>query len=257
MKKLFTFITIVIASSMAKAELQLHSMYCSSKNLTLNLSFVANQNVAEATEPNAKGVFVFRARTSEGKRFLGREKITLNADLALDSYPFDTSLIAYTKGRARMNFNSREEMLAYLDINKPAIYFYIGKDPEVNAQVSFINPSGRSDDGRKINWSHCEFEYEDSKTLKTTETLSSYPEQKLEMTANCPRSMKEENELILEKGPVFTQQGRMDYCLMKVLNRSLARTGKTATSMNQADLKSLVYDEMAAAMKADLFERHK
>lgn len=248
MKPLFTFIAVLGSALSASAQLELHTLRCSSNSLTMDMAFVASSALPEATAPNAKALLVVRARNAAGQSLLGgRRSQESQAYLALERSSKYESLRAY--GRSRLNFylQTKQDLEAELTVNRPAFYYYLGDPTGLEQQVSYVN-------GHRVNWSQCAFD--SSQAVSVRGQIQSFSVKTLKAAISCPAANSQaENTLIMEKGAIYQETGVMDVCLNKVLNRELSYRGKNTKTINRDELKDYVSDLSAATMKGEFFEK--
>src|SRR5690606_741451 len=151
MKRLLMLFSILGLSGTAFAQIELHSMRCSSKDLTLEAYVKKSPEVADFDLPNAKGVLKFTALTQDGKALLGNKTEVVKAqDFALELWATGNYLISYSdNGQAFLYMDTREELDLYLDALQPNLYFYQGPQKGVNGMTSFIQ-------GQRFEWESCE-----------------------------------------------------------------------------------------------------
>jgi hypothetical protein len=252
MRRYFILLIITLMGFSAEASLELHSLRCSSNNLTLDLYFVANQNVPEATSPNAKGLFIFRVRNRQGVSQLnGRAEIKEFGYLAFENWAKGTSLRSYpmeNKRLKRMNLNilSKAELKGHLSTNKPLLYYYIGSPEELSAEISFAG-------GNKIKWDSCEIDYDNSMDVDDYDDLADYPFVKLKQLSYCPLpKSRQENSYIMSQGQRYRRQEIKDFCLNKILNRELNLQGKNTRTLDREKIDAALVDLMEKAAKTEL-----
>lgn len=251
MRYFLTVLFITAVSLVAHAGLELHTLRCSSNNLTLDLIFVANQNVAEATSPNAKGVFSFKANDERGYEILGGRSLIEYGYLAFENWPKGTSLRSYTienKNLKRMNLNilSRSQLQSDLSKNKPLLYYYIGSPESLSEEVSFPRQ-------KQVRWQSCEIDYDNSMDLEGSDDLASFSFDQLRQFLNCPRAgSREENSLIMSHGQAYRRQRPMSFCLNRIVNREVTKLGKSTRQMDREKIDAVVVELMEKASKSEL-----
>jgi hypothetical protein len=248
MSRACTFILALLVTNQVWAGLELHSVRCSSKNLTLDLTFVAdNQNVPGATvqEANAKGYFFFRSRDNRGTQILGgRTERAFEKLMGVETGL--STVLAYGKTDTKLIY-TRDDLNSYLREAHPMIYLFEGKIVGENDKLEEINEIVSYLNGHKIKWQKCNFDWKSMMTIKKKFTIRSYPVQKLMDMLTCPRWGTERGYRLLETaGEEYIRTGDMDdYCLNKLLNENLDRRGKSTQSFKVDELKKIIGYMMA------------
>jgi hypothetical protein len=242
MQKIFTFIAALLAVSTSFADLELQSLRCSTKNLTLRMALVSDTEGAGLSVQNAKGYLVFTARDTEGQKILRDKTVEKVAQLATETWS-NKFLIRSFSGRTVSPLNSRSDLIRYLSQEVPLIYYFNDTPQELRGMVSYVK-------GQRIIWSECTPELENQTEITTNQTVASFPISKLRDYVYCPANREKEKEIIMSKGAAFLRDGKEDFCLTKILNRHLSLRGKTTKTMNLDELKGFVSDLRVSIMNA-------
>jgi hypothetical protein len=249
MNHTLTLISILVLSGHAMAGLELQSVRCLSKDLTLDMAMVSSEASPGEKSPNGKAALVFTARSAAGRAILGQKQLIKTADIGTENWPSGSYIMSFgADGRMNLPLNSQEDVADMIKTARPLIYIYESKSGSLDGKVSVIA-------GKTVSWSRCDTDEDTADTVdaKSVQQYSSSSLSKLAVaTAACPKPASDsEIKMILDQGP-SAKKGTMSVCMNRIVAQSMALSGKSLRTANAQEVQDAISSLMTSAMKAEL-----